>query len=95
MAQLNAPLCGTLGHARGTPLRLQSDELQYYATLVAFRNWDRAILYLHDSAEKLVYQEIIPENCEAISIFAPEDGIAEILLVGAKDKVWKYSFVDK
>lgn len=94
VAQLNAPLCRTVvGHARGTPLRVQSDDLQYYATLVAFPNWNRAILYLHDSAEKLVYQEIIPENCEAISAFAPADGIAEILLVGAKDKVWKYSFV--
>lgn len=96
VAQLDAPLCRTVvGHARGTPLRLQSDKLQYYATLVAFPHWGRAILYLHDSAKKLVYQEIIPENCEAISTLAPEDGIAEILLVGAKDKVWKYSFADK
>jgi len=94
VAQLDAPLCKTVvGHARGTPLRLQSGKLQYYATLVAFRNWDRAILYIHDSAEKLVYQEIIPENCEAISTLTSADGIAEVLLVGAKDKVWKYSFV--
>jgi len=96
VAQLDAPLCRTLGgYARGTLLRRQSDKLQYYATLVAFPHWDKAILYLHDSTEKLIYQEIIPGNGEAISTFAPEDGIAEILLVGVKDKVWKYSFVDK
>ncbi|MBI5117116.1 hypothetical protein HZA56_11635 [Candidatus Poribacteria bacterium] len=90
VAQFTAPKCGTLGHARGTPVKLMADQPEYFATLVEFRHWNRAILYVHDRDGKLMYQEILPETCASIAALSLSDSKTDTLLVGGDGKVWQY-----
>ena len=90
VAQFDAPHCGTLGHARGTPVRLKSDEPPYLAVAVEFSNWQRSILYVYDASGNLIYQEIIAEACPSIAALALHSPTEETLLVGGEEKVWQY-----
>lgn len=90
VAQFDAPHCGTLGNARGTPVRLKSDEPPYLAVVVEFSNWERSILYVYEASGNLTYQEIIAEGCPSIAALPLHSPTQETLLVGGKDKVWQY-----
>jgi len=91
VAQLGAPDCGTLGHARGVPVKLRADHDEYFAVLVEFRNWERSILYLYDPDQKLVYQEVLPEACACLAAAPSGTSTAERLLVGGDQRVWQYA----
>jgi hypothetical protein len=91
VAQFPSPKSGTLGSAKGTPIKLKTDQPEYFAALVEFRNWDRAVLYLYDSKGTLVYQEILPETCASIAALTLDNAEVETLLIGGNGKVWKYS----
>jgi uncharacterized protein YodC (DUF2158 family) len=90
VAQFTAPNCGTLGHARGTTVRLKKDEPEYFAAVVEFKQWARSLLYVYDSAQTLVYQEVLPESSPSIAAVALDKSGAEALLVGGNGKVWEY-----
>ncbi len=90
IAELEAPRCGTLGHARGVPVRIKGDEPEHFAVVVEFWNWERTVLYIYDPAGTLVYQEILPEACAAIASVSLDDSEAETLLIGGQGKVWQY-----
>ena len=94
VAQFDAPISGTLGHARGTPTKIQNDHPEYFAAVVEFSNWNRSILYVYGSDKKLVYQEIIPEACASITSLSLNSKGKETLLLGCHGKVWKYSVFD-
>ena len=94
VAHFDAPICGTQGHARGVPTKFQSDRPEYFAVVVEFRNWGKSILYVYGPDKKLVYQEIIPEACQAIASLSFNSKSGEHLLVGCYGKVWKYSALD-
>lgn len=89
-AKFDAPRCGSLGHARGTAVKLERSEPEYLAVVVEFTNWERSILYLYDSTRTLVYQEIIPERCASIAAMSLDRSDTEVLLVGGEGKVWEY-----
>jgi len=91
VVQFDAPISGTLGHARGVPTKIQSNQPEYFAVVVEFSNWKKSILYVYGSDKKLVYQEIIPEACASIASHAFDSKSEESLLLGCDGKVWKYS----
>jgi hypothetical protein len=94
VAHFDAPISGTLGHARGVPTKIQSDRPEYFAVVAEFSNWNKSILYVYGSDKKLIYQEIIPETCQSIASLSSDSKNSELLLVGCDGKVWKYSVVD-
>jgi hypothetical protein len=89
-AKLSAPHCGSLGHARGTPAKLKSDQPEYLAVVVEFRNWDRSALYVYDASGTLVYEEVLPEACASIAALALDKSGTDTLLLGGTGKVWQY-----
>lgn len=89
--KLPAPDCGDLGDALGTPVTLVKGQPDYLAVLVEYENWDRSILYLYDSKGKLVYQEVIAQDCAAITALPLDNSGTEALLIGAPGKVLKYT----
>ncbi|MFN0315186.1 MAG: FG-GAP repeat domain-containing protein [Burkholderiales bacterium] len=91
VAQFAAPASGSLGDARGVPFRIRIDHPEYFASVVAFANWDKSVLYVHGPTKNLVYQEIIPEECPSITSIPSETGIKEDLLVGCDQTVFRYS----
>ncbi len=94
VAQFDAPQCGLLGEARGTPVRLRAGQSPHLAVLVDFRGRSQAVLYVYDSEGGLVYREIVPESCPSIAVLPLPDGQTEALLVGANDRVLRYDFAE-
>ena len=90
MAQLRAPGCDEIrGDAWGAYVKLKPRQPDYFAAIVEFENWNRSMLCVYDWHSRLVYQEILPENCAAIEAL-PVETDREALLVGGKGKIWKY-----
>lgn len=89
-SQFNAPKCGTLGHARGTPVKLKSSESEYFAVIVEFQQWKRSILYIYNPTGTLIYQEILPEACESIAVVSSRSSEPETILIGGENRVWLY-----
>lgn len=90
IAKFDAPHSHTLGHARGIPLKIRSDKPEYFAILVNFRHWERSCLYIYNSSQELVYQEILSDPCASIAVLPVDNSAAETLLVGCSGKVWQY-----
>ena len=88
--KLPAPDCGDLGDPFGAPVTLVKGKPPYLAVLVEYNNWNRSALYVYDPGGKLVYQEVIPEDCAAIAALALDNSGTEALLIGAPGKVLKY-----
>lgn len=90
IAQYNAPLSGSLGHARGIPTKINSDKPEFFAVVVEYSNWNKSLLYIYGQDNSLVYQEILPEACASIASISIDSTDKEALLVGCNGKVWKY-----
>lgn len=88
--QFNAPKSGTLGHARGVPIKIAYDQPEYFAVIVEFSNWDRSILYIYSPSGVLKYQEILPEASAAIAAIPLGEAGEDMLLIGGNGKVWVY-----
>ncbi len=90
VAQFDAPKCGTLGHARGVPIKIKSDQPEYLAVIVEFSNWKRSILYVYNPTGALVYQEVLPEVCGSIAAISLDNSGTDTMLIGGEGKVWQY-----
>jgi hypothetical protein len=90
ITQYNAPLSGSLGHARGVPIKINSAKPEFFAVVVVHSSWDKSLLYIYGQDNSLAYQEIIPEACESIASIPIDSTDKEALLVGCNGKVWKY-----
>lgn len=90
IAYFRAPGLSRFGAMSGTPLRLGSGELGY-AVVVRYLIFDRSAIYIYDANAKLLYAEVLADQCGALLKMAmPEPG-KETLLVGCQDKVWEYA----
>lgn len=89
-AQFDAPKCGTLGHARGVPVKIKSDQPEYLAVIVEFSSRERSILYVYNPNRALVYQEILPEACASIAAISLDKSEIDTMLIGGEGKVWQY-----
>jgi hypothetical protein len=90
VARLPAPEIVTdTAEVNGIPIRFSKDA-PYYAALVHYFLWNRAVLYIYDEKDESVYSEIIDQNCAALSSIKGPKGNEELLL-GCDGTVWKYS----
>lgn len=90
VAQYPAPGCGSLGHARGVPAKLEAVTADYLAVIVDFGNWNSAIFYVYDSSGNLIFNEVIPESCPAITTLRDDSTGTDTILVGGTGKIWSY-----
>ena len=90
--KFKAPLCDRMNDGWGTPVRLRSDQPEYFAAMVEFRRWNRSIFYLYDPKGKLIYQEILPDAACAIAAIPIENTGLDSILIGGINMVWKYDF---
>jgi hypothetical protein len=91
----DAPLSGVYeydGDARG--VSIQTDHAEYFAVVVNFSLLDRSVFYIYGPDQKLVYQEILPEECASITSLSLDSNGRETLLLGGQGKVWKYTLLN-
>ena len=77
------------GDVKGNVVKLDNDN-SYIAVIADIHKWDRSVLYLYNSSDQLIYQEILPEACFSIYALPSSEGSYQSLLVGCKDTVWQY-----
>jgi hypothetical protein len=78
------------GFAKGSMVKLDNND-SYLGVIVDPLIWDRSVLYLYNSADELVYQEILPEACFSVYALPSTNGLHQSLLVGCKNVVWQYA----
>jgi hypothetical protein len=77
--------------ARGVWVKLKKDQPKYLAVVARFSVIDRSLFYVYDEQGKLVYHEILPEDCNAVVAFSSENEGSEDILVGGEQSVWRYA----
>jgi hypothetical protein len=77
---------------KGIWVKLKPNEPKFLAVLAKFTSFERALFYVFDDKGKLLYHEILPEQCQAIAALPPanSDGVEEILVGGLKT-IWRYT----
>ncbi len=78
--------------AKCVRVELEKDRPKYLAVIANFGTINRSLFYLYDAQGRLVYQEILPEECKGIAVLPPENssGREEVLVSGDKT-VWRYA----
>ena len=78
--------------AKGVWAELEKGRPKYLAVIANFAAIDRSLFYLYDSRGKLIYQEILPEECDAIAVLPPENNSGrDEILVSGENTVWRYA----
>lgn len=77
--------------AKGVWVKLKPDQNKYLAAVARFSGIDRSLFYVYDEQGKLVYHEILPEDCNSIAAIASEHEGSEAVLVGGETSVWRYA----
>lgn len=78
--------------AQGAWVKLKEAQPSFLAVVTEFAAIDRSVLYIYSSEGRLVYQEVLPEQCSSIAVLTQEEGRdAQELLVGGSETVWRYS----
>ncbi|HEV8366442.1 MAG TPA: hypothetical protein VGQ39_00700 [Pyrinomonadaceae bacterium] len=77
--------------AEGVWIKLASYQPKYLAVISNFAGIDRSVLDIFDSSGKIIYQEVLPEECSSVAAL-PSDSQKhpEELLVGGESTIWKY-----
>ena len=75
----------------GTAVRLQSGEPEFLAVIVDYRLPHASVLSVLSSDQKLVYQEVIADDCCSILALPRKDSQREDLLVGSTGTIWRYT----
>ena len=94
LATFDAPETGSLGDAHGAPVRLRAGEGPSFAVIVEFHNWNVSVLYVYGPDQKLVYQEVIADNCRSMTAVPREGSDVDDLLIGGTGTIWKYAAAD-
>lgn len=87
--RLEVPFLDRYASVTGTPVTFSPGARPHYASLTEYSTWDRSLLYIHDADGKVVYHEVLGEECRALARWPRET--AEALLVGCNNRVWVYS----
>jgi hypothetical protein len=79
--------------AKGVWAELEKDRPKYLAVVANFAGIDRSLFYLYDAQGRLMYQEILHEECDAVAILPPANssGRNQILVSGEKT-IWRYAY---
>lgn len=89
LAKFSAPNTGNLGHGKGVVFTIKGGK-KVLATIVDHKNWHRSILHLHDLSGDLLYQEILPESCPAITVLPADETLPGSLFIGCEGNVLEY-----
>ena len=90
VAKLPAPGNEARGdQPKGIPVRFTKGD-PFYAAIVNHALWDRTLLYIYDASGKVMYDEILDHNCNAIQTVEQADGTAKLLL-GCENTVLQYA----
>jgi hypothetical protein len=77
--------------AKGVWVKFKEDQPEFLAVVTRFAGIDRSVLYVYSDDRRLVYQEVMPEECLSIAVLSAEDGRrTQELLVGGSETVWRY-----
>jgi hypothetical protein len=107
VAQFDAPLSKLSANVRKTPHgEFMEEEVfksegtwvkfsdlgpEYLAVIANFAALDRSLLYVYRADGKLLYQEVLPGECNAITALPKsESKLAQVLIVGGEQMVWRY-----
>lgn len=102
VVELAAPGSDRYGDIVGHSVTFTGDTAEYFAVLINYDLYDRAMLYLYrvssesgesgksEESDELVYEEILPEPSAALATEPSDQSGAEALLVGGTGKVWRY-----
>lgn len=93
VAAYDAPDCGSLGSASGTPVVLNTGSPECFAVLVDFEG-SGAALYVYDAERTLIYHESLSESGAAIAATDLDGTGTEELLVGGRGKLWQYTLTN-
>lgn len=78
--------------AKGVLAELRKGQPKYLAVVANFAAINRSLFYLYDSRGTLIYQEILPEECNAVAVLPPENSSGEDkILVSGEKTVWRYA----
>ncbi|MCW5824210.1 MAG: hypothetical protein KIT34_15505 [Cyanobacteria bacterium TGS_CYA1] len=96
LLKLEAPSTTDNSKVKCVNLKLKDSQDDYLAILAFSHHYsaNQSILLIYDSKGKLVFQEIIHEDCSAIEAIHSLNDENEYLLVGGKDRVIKFSLPD-
>jgi hypothetical protein len=75
----------------GTAVRLKSSEPEFLAVVVDYRLPHASVLSVLSHDQKLVYQEVIADDCCSILALPRKDSQLEDLLVGSTGTIWRYA----
>lgn len=92
IVRLLAPGNASIADPKGTSVHFLG--APDYASLLRHSWWGRSLLYIYDSQNQLVYDEIFDHDCDALRAVPGKKG-REDLLLGCEGTVWKYSQVIK
>lgn len=81
---------GLIAYPKMAWIRLHKGQPEVLAVVGDFVMFDRSMFYLYDGAGKLLYHELLPENCGTLAALPRTDGGADILIGGSKT-IWRYS----
>jgi hypothetical protein len=88
IAQLPAPGNASIAEPKGTSVHFSG--AAYYASLLRHSLWNRSLLYIYDAQRKLVYNEVLDHDCDALRAVPDTKGRGDLLL-GCEGSVWRYS----
>lgn len=91
VARLDAPGCVSPNRVKVTPARLRQGRPEYLAVLVEYARENQSILYVYDSAKKLVYEESLPEAYGSIAAARLGKSGDESILIGGPGHILRYS----
>ncbi len=93
IARLPAPGNASIAESKGTTVHFSVGG-PYYAGLLRHQSWDRSLLYIYDSQNQLVFNEVLDHDCDALRAVPEREGHDDLLL-GCEGSVWRYSQVAK
>ncbi len=78
--------------AKGVWFKVKTEQPEVLGIVARFGSIDRSLFYVYDQQGKLLYHEILPEECHAIAVLRSEDdGGVDNVLVAGETTVWRYS----
>jgi hypothetical protein len=82
----------TVYRASGAWVKLSNDPSKHFVVIANFAGIDRSLLYVYDAEGKLIYHEVLPEQCHSIVVVSADSaGGNETFLISGESTVWRYA----
>lgn len=95
IARFPIPVNGLFGEVHGTSVRFASAGPSYLASVIYWKNWNRAIFCVHDQSGKLVFEEVFTKPVRTIALTHTNGGGRNAVLIGGGGVLLKYELGTK